>query len=495
MADNIEAAQSGGQRDKRGVNLRVRPRFGVGDVFLQLWRSLWIMILVFLPIAVLGVLFAMTMPKKYTAFGTAQISFDEQYVYDPLIGDAGRGAAFESEAVVQVEAEKANSPILARRVLDQLGIDKIYPKISAEVLEAETSEKRRKLQEAAYTTFNEAYGVGHSAKSPLLTFYFTHKDPEIAAKVINTFLDQYQDYRDVRKDKTDVDAVAGQRAKVGESLKMAEDKLQDFLVANNIGDFEAERLFVSNQMTGLREELLRVEALQQEARGRLISLNQLLGNTSPTIALHIDSTAEQTLLDLQIEREELLRRYTPESRAIQEIDARISGVQRLLSSGEGGTRRTGPNPAYQDLLSSIAAAQSDGNAAEARGNELRRQVRDIEVRQRELVLIQPEYKRLLRERDVLETSMYELSTRELSAQASLEIAESSTSNITIVDRALPPTKGRSMKMAVALASVLFGGFTALIAGLLFTFSRKNLATRRSTEKTIGLPVIGVTSRQ
>lgn len=495
MTQDNQASQSAGTREQRGVNLRVRPRFGLGDILLQLWRSMWLMILVFLPIVVLGVMFAMTMPKKYTAYGTVQVSLDKQYVYDPLIGDAGRGVSFEISAIISAEAEKANSPILARRVLDKMSIGRIYPKIADEISKSDDAYAISKLEDAAFEGVQNNFGVSHGAKSPLLTFYFTHKNPNIAADVVNTYLDLYRDYREIGGASTDVEAVAGQRKLVGESLSSAESNLRDFLVENDIGEFETERDSVANLLSDLRDELLKVEALEKEGEGRLNGLRQMLPNTPETIALHVETDASQRLLDMQLEREQLLLRYLPDSRAVLEVDARIASMKALLENSDSGVRRTGPNPAFQELMSSITAVQSDVNAASSRAAELRRQVQAVSQRQRILVSLQPEFKRLSRERDVLETAMYELATREQTKKAEVQIAQGSGGSVVVVDRALPPTKGSSMKVPVALGAGMFAGFTALIAGLLAAFSRKGLSTRRSTEKTIGLPVVGVTSKQ
>ncbi len=494
MQDN-QATQMPDRREQRGVNLRVRPRFGVGDIFLQLWRSLWIMILVFLPIVILGVLFAMTMPKTYTAFGTMQVTLDKQYIYDPLVGDAGRGVSIETEAIVSAEAEKANSPILARRVMDQMGIGHVYPEIAEEIAETNDPEKIRKLESAAYDTLIQNFGASHGVKSPLLTFVFRHEDPDIAAEVVNKFLEQFVDYREIQSDQDDIAAVAGQRYLVGEALTEAESLLRDFLVENDIGEFETDRLSVGTTLVNLRNELLTVEALVKEGEGRLSGLRAMLPTTPETIALEVETNASQRVLDLQLEREQLLLRYLPDSRAVLEIDARIASMKSLLENDDGGVRRTGPNPAYQELISTITNVQSDLNAATSRAAELKRQVNEVSQRQKELVLLQPEYKKLRRERDVLERAMIELATREQSKKAEVQISEGSSGSVVIVDRALPPSKGSSMKIPIVLASGMFAGFTALIAGLLAAFSRKTLSTRRSTEKTIGLPVIGVTSKQ
>jgi uncharacterized protein involved in exopolysaccharide biosynthesis len=219
-----------------------------------------------------------------------------------------------------------------------------------------------------------------------------------------------------------------------------------------------------------------------------------MAETPEKIDIHVDSNVQQQLQDLLIEKEQLLLRYKPGSRAVSEVEARINAMQGVLANGEeGGVRRRGPNPAHQELQKNMGLAQSDVNALNAKAQELRLQVQRVSQRQVQLISWEADYKRLRREVTLLEDAVEKLDVREQAERAEAEIAENSTRNVVVIDEAQPPTQGKSLKLLAALASIIFAGVTALCVGLMRVFTRKGLSTRRSTEKTIGLPVVGAPS--
>ncbi len=70
------------------------------------------------------------------------------------------------------------------------------------------------------------------------------------------------------------------------------------------------------------------------------------------------------------------------------------------------------------------------------------------------------------------------------------IAALTNDNIRIVQRAIPPTKGKSLRKPVVVLAFLFAGFTALCAGLLRMFLRPGMPTPQSASRTLDLPILG-----
>jgi len=80
--------------------------------------------------------------------------------------------------------------------------------------------------------------------------------------------------------------------------------------------------------------------------------------------------------------------------------------------------------------------------------------------------------------------------REQQSRAAQQIAAYSNDSIRIVERALPPTKGKSLRKPALVLSVLFAGFSALCAGLLRAFLRPGLPTPGCASRTLKMPVLG-----
>ena len=115
-----------------------------------------------------------------------------------------------------------------------------------------------------------------------------------------------------------------------------------------------------------------------------------------------------------------------------------------------------------------------------------------EARIARLASLEPEYLRLKRDRDALESSAGTFATREQTERARTELAQRSVENISIYEAARTPTRGDSMKRTIALAAAALGLLTALLAGLLRAWSVANLATASSVERSLGLRVLAAT---
>ncbi len=109
------------------ADARQRPRYSVTEVARLLNRERLLMLVVFAVVLLAGVIFAATLPKTYTAHSSLLVNLSQQYVYEPVTGDAGRGIAPQKDQVVQSEAEILGSDTLKRRVIDTLGLKVIDP--------------------------------------------------------------------------------------------------------------------------------------------------------------------------------------------------------------------------------------------------------------------------------------------------------------------------------------------------------------------------------
>jgi uncharacterized protein involved in exopolysaccharide biosynthesis len=64
-------------------------------------------------------------------------------------------------------------------------------------------------------------------------------------------------------------------------------------------------------------------------------------------------------------------------------------------------------------------------------------------------------------------------------------------NVTVIERAQAPTRGKSLKVPLLIVVFLFAGFTALCVGLLRIFTRRSFVTAGSVGRTLEMPVLAV----
>jgi uncharacterized protein involved in exopolysaccharide biosynthesis len=379
------------------------------------------------------------------------------------------------------------------RVIEQIGYAEMFPD-AARRYEGASAEQRRRMVNRAAADMGQQLGVHTAPKSNVIAVTYEHKDPEVAASVLNRLVENYLVYRrEVMSDRT-LPLVTQQREVMQTRLAEAERSLEDFFTVHRIGDFEAEKSAQSALQASLADERYRVLARLREVQGRLGELQRQAGGLPAEIGLYrdVDTTAENKLRDLRIQREELLSRYKPGARPVQEVDVQITQLERMMREGRGsteGARRTGVNPVYQAVQTERIQLRAEEASLQSRRSALDSQYAEVTNRRLELTRLEPQYQDLERNRAALEQSVRTFLSREQEQRASEAIAQKASDNIRVVQEASPAVKGSSMRAEMLILAFLMAGVAALSVGLGRIFLRRSFATATSASRTLDLPVL------
>ena len=310
-------------------------------------------------------------------------------------------------------------------------------------------------------------------------------------------IDQYLAYRSEVYANSRSTSFGEQRQRFEADLRIAEDNIRNFLQAHAIGDFEAERLSAQTIYSTVTDEAFRVSSRSTAVQGQLETIAIQMRQTNPLVEIFVEDSTEQTLLNLRIEREQALARYKPDSRVVVAIDKQIEQIEAYLAEQTGsiGTRRTGPNPVFQDMEQRRAELAAEFSSLTKQDLELRRQKTAASARLRKFATLLPDWQELQRNRNLYERNLSSFAEREIESQSLTDIARENSDNIRFVERARAPLYGASLKMPVIALGFIFALFTALIVGLLRATTRKGFATAKSVERTTGIPVIASVRRR
>ncbi len=477
---------------RNGEEARVRPRYVASDVATLLWRERTLMLLVFLAILALGVAGAMTLKTMYAAQSSVLVRLGPEYVYQPVAGDAARGAIPESDAVVGSEVEILSSAQLKQQVIEKIGIARLYPKIGAGY-DLAGPDQRRLMMGKAIAAMDKGLKIASTPGAPIVRITFQHPDPQMAAAALNALLDQYLVYRrTVLLDQTA--PLEDQRKAFAARLAQADVAYENFLGSNNIGDFEAEKTSLSQLQSTLQQQKFNADDQLKEKQGELDGLTQQGGQLAPEIGLYhdVDHAAQDKLTDLKVQRANLLGRYRADASPVRDIDAQIAVLERAIAAGgvQGeGAKRVGVNPVYQTVQSDKIQAAAQISALQQSSEALAAQIEQVTERQLRLAQLEPQYQGLTRDRDVLQSNVRDFTVKEQETEAADAIAKQGDDNISIVERAVVPTQGKSLKRPVLVLAVMLAAFTALCIGLLRVFLRPGIPTPASAARTLDLPVL------
>jgi len=469
------------------AHVTTRPRYGVLDVIGLLFRELLLMIVVFVVILGLGFAAAMTLKKSYTATGSVFAGVGQEYVYQPRVGTAERGQAPQGDEVANSEAAILGSSAVRQKVVEALG--------PAAILGAQPKGSPQAARSAALKAVGGGLGVATAPGSAVIHLTYKADDPERAARVLNTIIEQYLIYRrEVFQDKTP--AIASQRIAFEDELGNADRAYEAFLASNDIGDFTAAKATLAATYQTVFTDRMSTQSQLNQTAQRLNTLVAQQAGTPAEIALQQDLniSAQDQVLQLRTEREQLLSRYQPDAQPVKDIEARINQLQAYVATGTAvGAKevRTGPNPVWTELETTRINTRAERDSLAARLAVLDRQLADIRSRQARLTRLESENSTLAGNREVLSASIREFQQRETQSRADNALVAAGADNVTVIERAQPPATGKSLKIPLLAAVFLFAGFTALCVGLLRVFTRRGFTTPASVSRTLDMPVLAV----
>ena len=391
----------------------------------------------------------------------------QEYVYRPRVGVEAQTQAPQGDQVANAEASILSSSQVRHRVVRALG--------PAAILGEQPKGSPERAQAAARKVLGTSLGVGTAPGSAVIQLSYEADDAERAARVLNAVIDQYLAYRrEVFLDKTP--AISQQRVAFEDDLGEADRAYEQFLASNNIGDFAAAKATLAATSPTTFAERLSVQAQLNQSARRLQTLVAQQDQTPAEVALQQDLniSAQDQVLQLRTEREQLLSRYTPDAQPVKDIEARIVQLQQYVATGTAvGPRevRTGPNPVWTELESTRINTQAERDSLVARLAVLDRQLGS--------------------NREVLTANIREFQQRESQSRADNALVAAGADNVTVIERAQPPATGKSLKIPALAAVFLFAGFTALCVGLLRVFTRRGFTTPESVSRTLDMPVLAV----
>jgi uncharacterized protein involved in exopolysaccharide biosynthesis len=486
------------------VGARARPaapagrlRFASGlspaDLIGLLAREIPLMAVIFIVIFGLGFAVSMRMPKAYTANASLLMQLNKDYVYNPLAGDAARGAIATVDQVVQSEVEIINSTELKRRVIHRLGYKVILPK-SPTLWNPTTDAQKAAADNAAIRVLQSGLGTATAPQDNVVRLSFKFSDAEGAALILNTLIDEYQTYRqDVYTDATGP-VLAAQKAQFDQQLASADAAYQQFLAQNGVGDFEAAKATYSKVYDQIQTDLYTARALVSQDNAKLAEINANLKTLSPEMSTErdLDLSIPAKILALQQQRQEMLSRYLPGAQPIKDLDAQIASLQAMVSSGQGvgeKDHKMGVNPVYQGLVTQKLDVQSDIAAQTGRIAQLSAQADQVTKKAQALLGVEAQYNTLSATRDTLQNNIKTYTQRIEENEAQRRMTKNADDAVRVVEKASPPDRPKSLKSIVLILAFVFGMVTALCAGLLRVYTRKGFVNAVMAARALDLPVL------
>jgi len=338
--------------------------------------------------------------------------------------------------------------------------------------------------------------------SNIITVTYLAPDPRHAAKVLNTLADLYlEKHLQVHRPSGAFEFFQQETERYRKGLAMVESQLSDPSKSAGIVSNQMEKELTLKALPEAEGRLREAQEAMAETEERVRILEKQTKATDPRMTTNVRTSDNREVLQslksslfaLELKRTELLEKYDPSYRTVQEVEKQIAQIKASMAEEEKVTHRdetTDQNSIYKILTEDLARAKSQLPALRARAVSAAETVRFYRDKSHDLdrrEMVQHDLERAQK----LAEENYELYLRKQEeVRISNELDRQRIVNVAIVERASEPTDPYGTSKIVV---VLAGGLLASLAGFGLAFAVNQLdptfRTPDELEAFLNIPVV------
>jgi uncharacterized protein involved in exopolysaccharide biosynthesis len=404
--------------------------------------------------------------------------------------------ALDRNEIMTSELEVLKNTALAKKTLETVGVDRVYPGTHPGDPLALAAAARRMASDLSLSSI---------AQSNVLELSFRNHDPAVATDVLRALIAGYLADRAKVFERAPTAVVQAEQDSLLTRLRAAEAALSDFADAHGIVNLDAQTALLAQRQASNRQARDDVAQSIGEADAKLAAIQEQLRSIPPVIQTYASSDRSQaaqvlmeSLVRLQTKRHELAARYGDSYPDVQSADREIQWVQGQIAgvpSREGTTTQDGPNPLYQELRQQVFALQTQSKGLQARQIELAKAAAEIDARIHDVTSTASAYQDLKRNRDVLDETYRTLVKSNETAQVASNAEGSRTANIRVVEPPEASGARLNMRMILTIGGVVVGLFAALAALALCNAFRQVFITGRDVTLALDMPVLAAVEKR
>jgi uncharacterized protein involved in exopolysaccharide biosynthesis len=459
-----------------------------------LFKHKTMIIIMVLITSVVTILVSYISPRQYETNATLMINSGREYLYRPEIGEqqAIYSGNRKTVELINTEIQILNSRDLKEQVINTIGVENIYPTLVTE----------DNPLEMAIQVFAKALVIKSIVDSNIIQLSYTHPNPVIAAKALNILINAYNEKHLNVYENSTLPFLEVQMRTSKEKLKSAEEKLENFRQQHGVYDIEKQTELLLGQRSNLEGTLNNTENAIKELEQKDISLKAQMKELPNTVPMYsetqtndINSEPKMRLLELQMEEQKLLGKYTENSRLVQNIRDEINSVKNLIAAHGNrstGVVRTGKNPLLEQLELESIRTTAELQSLFAKRDEIRHQIDQVNEKLMDIDTRQNDVRELERDVNTRAKNYNDYLQKLEDAKSESALDQMKNTSVRIIQSADVPVKpiGLSLKLRLVL-----GMFFGLLAGACLAFiaelNQRRLSNAYAVEQRLQLPILTV----
>jgi uncharacterized protein involved in exopolysaccharide biosynthesis len=438
-------------------------------------------------------------PVVYEATSLLLVKTGREHAYLPEFGDSRIYVNRDREGIIKAEMKILKSRDLAQRLVDSEGAEAVYPSL---VSAASSAEEARG---AVVTRLLEEITVAGFEKTDVIRVSLQHRDPQLAADVVNELVEIFKEMHLEIFSKNDASAFLEEKVRAYEILlEQTEDELETFKIEHLTLSQDQQRELLLRRRQKLVGSLEETENLIAGLEHEIASLRQDLSTLSEEIPLYTETEslrnkARTQLLELELEEQKLLGTFKETDRRVQNVRKQIRLVERFLEEHDQNVQEKevfGKNRVYQELERGLIVSKSELRSSRAQRSSLKVQLGEIEEELKYMAALEKKLRRLDRALSTQERNYETYADKLEESRLSDEMDRHGIASISVIQRASPPAKPKGPNRRLNLAiGLFFGALVGLTLPLLVDFLRQEVSTPSAVEKRLGLPVLVTIDRK
>src|SRR6266516_3010314 len=362
----------------------VPPPLTLRDVVGVAFRHVRLMVLSFFVVLFGAVGVTWLMPPLYEA--EVKIMVKRERLDQVVGGNQNTQLIAEdlTEQDVNSEVELLKSRDLLERVVVESGLNKQSTKSFLSSALAQLPGQAKKQSDQGLLTLRAVQNLEKSLKveplkrTKLIQVTYSSRDQQASATVLHTLVRFYlEKHLAVHRLPGALDFFQNQVQQYRKGLTEAEEQLAEFGSKNGVVSADLEKEITVRRLKDFEAGLRQTQASITETEQRIRILEQQAASTPARLTTAVKTAdnpyvlqqMKTTLLNLELKRTELLSKFTPEYRPVQELEAQIAQAREALENAERTPTReetTDRDNTHEWLVGELARARAELSTLQAR---------------------------------------------------------------------------------------------------------------------------------
>jgi polysaccharide biosynthesis protein PslE len=473
-------------------------------------------------VTMVGFVYTLTLPPKYVAHVSLLALLRSDYGLRPNAGEAIiGGSSFEVDEIIGTESRLLGRSELHRETIETIGLANIYPgyleprtglrallhdakkrlySLLAQIGIPAVDEPTPAPIDIATIDFDKHLTLSANKASHVIDLSFTHSDPNIAAKALNTLVEVYLHERSHLYGDEQAPIVKAQLRDLQQKVSDADSELAHYKATYDISAFASRREYLMQQQSSLETAVHTNNSTLMEQQARVEDLQSQLRKIPADVVIERSLDVEQRTQPQRQSMDAISARlaqarttYAADAPIVKQFEAILNDRKREITSathdGQASITRTAQNPLWLAATGDLLRASDELQASIAKRASAQASLALVEhilhiINQHEERLTQLDRQRAIAEENFRAVSQtYE--NRRVADIVDRERRES----VRVANTAIPPTIDASHNRLILFSFIVIGILLGLFVALVSNYTRRFFLTPQEMEYDLGLPLL------